>query len=49
MAIPKQIFQTFKTKKLPLITRFHIWNIKRRNPEYRYFFYDDHDIEKIYL
>ena len=46
MAIPKQIFQTFKTKKLPLITRFHIWNIKRRNPEYRYFFYDDHDIEK---
>ncbi|WP_426482493.1 glycosyltransferase family 32 protein [Chryseobacterium sp. R2ACT005] len=46
MAVPKQIFQTFKTKKLPLITRYHIWNMKRKNPEYRYFFYDDQDIEK---
>ncbi|WP_312300867.1 glycosyltransferase [Chryseobacterium sp.] len=46
MAIPKQIFQTFKTKKLPLITQFHIWNMKRKNPEYLYFFYDDNDIEK---
>ncbi|AZB10987.1 glycosyl transferase [Chryseobacterium sp. G0162] len=46
MAIPKQIFQTFKTKKLPLLTKFHIWNMKRKNPEYQYFFYDDHDIVK---
>ncbi|MGR3857036.1 glycosyltransferase family 32 protein [Chryseobacterium indologenes] len=46
MAVPKQIFQTFKTKKLPLITRYHIWNMKRKNPEYSYFFYDDSDIEK---
>ncbi|CAD0219231.1 glycosyltransferase family 32 protein [Chryseobacterium sp. JV274] len=46
MAVPKQIFQTFKTKKLPLITRYHIWNMKRKNQEYRYFFYDDQDIEK---
>lgn len=46
MAVPKQIFQTFKTKKLPLITQYHIWNMKRKNPEYRYFFYDDQDIEK---
>ncbi|MBP1163424.1 MULTISPECIES: glycosyltransferase family 32 protein [unclassified Chryseobacterium] len=46
MAVPKQIFQTFKTKKLPLITRYHIWNMKRKNPEYSYFFYDDHDIEQ---
>ncbi|ATN05669.1 glycosyl transferase [Chryseobacterium indologenes] len=46
MAIPKQIFQTFKTKKLPLLTRFHIWNMKRKNPEYHYFFYDDSDIER---
>ncbi|KAA2223678.1 glycosyltransferase family 32 protein [Chryseobacterium sediminis] len=46
MAVPKQIFQTFKTKKLPLITRYHIWKMKRKNPEYRYFFYDDQDIEK---
>ncbi|NIF04735.1 glycosyl transferase [Chryseobacterium sp. Tr-659] len=46
MAIPKQIFQTFKTKNLPLLTRYHIWNMKRKNPEYQYFFYDDADIEK---
>lgn len=46
MAIPKQIFQTFKTKKLPLITRYYIWNMKRKNPEYLYFFYDDEDIER---
>lgn len=46
MAIPKQIFQTFKTKRLPLITRYHVWNMKRKNPEYLYFFYDDKDIEK---
>jgi len=46
MSIPKQIFQTFKTKKLPLITKLHIWNMKRKNPEYRYFFYDDQDIER---
>lgn len=46
MAIPKQIFQTFKTKKLPLLTRLHIWNMKRKNPEYLYFFYDDDDIEQ---
>ncbi|MDW9378707.1 glycosyltransferase family 32 protein [Chryseobacterium sp. JV558] len=46
MAVPKQIFQTFITKKLPLITRYHVWNMKRKNPGYRYFFYDDQDIEK---
>ena len=46
MAVPKQIFQTFKSKKLPLITRLHIWNMKRKNPDYNYFFYDDKDIER---
>ncbi|MEY8761840.1 glycosyltransferase family 32 protein [Chryseobacterium tongliaoense] len=46
MAIPKQIFQTFKSKKLPWLTKLHIWNMKRKNPEYRYYFYDDHDIQK---
>ena len=45
MSIPKNIFQTFKTKKLPLITRWHIWNMKRMNPEYQYFLYDDIDIQ----
>ncbi len=44
MAIPKQIFQTFKTKKLPVITRWHIWNMKRLNPDYSYHLYDDADI-----
>jgi len=46
MAVPKQIFQTFKSKKLPWITKLHIWNMKRKNPEYCYFFYDDNDIQK---
>lgn len=48
MAIPKYIFQTFKTKKLPIITRWHIWNIKRRNPEYEYFLYDDKEIAEFF-
>jgi len=46
MAVPKQIFQTFKSKNLPLLTKWHIWKMKRKNPEYRYFFYDDNDIQK---
>ncbi|WP_345987904.1 glycosyltransferase [Chryseobacterium sp. Chry.R1] len=46
MSIPKQIFQTFKSKKLPLITQWHIWRMKRKNPEYQYHFYDDNDIQK---
>lgn len=48
MAIPKNIFQTFKTKKLPLIARWHIWNIKRQNPEYQYYLYDDHDVQEFF-
>ncbi|REC50245.1 glycosyltransferase family 32 protein [Chryseobacterium pennipullorum] len=46
MPVPKQIFQTFRTEKLPLITRYYIWRMKRKNPEYQYFFYTDRDIEK---
>ncbi|ASW73224.1 glycosyl transferase [Chryseobacterium piperi] len=46
MPIPKQIFQTFKSKKLPWLTQWYIWNMKRKNPEYDYFFYDDNDIQK---
>ena len=41
MAIPKIIHQTFKTDKLPFITRWHIAGFRRRNPEYTYEFYDD--------
>lgn len=45
MAIPKTIFQTFKTNKLPFITRWHISRLRKRNPDYDYQFYDDVRIE----
>lgn len=45
MAIPKQIFQTFKTDKLSFWVRWHVRKIKRKNPEYAYHFYDDAMIE----
>ncbi|MEC5158121.1 glycosyltransferase family 32 protein [Chryseobacterium sp. MP_3.2] len=48
MSIPKNIFQTFKTKKLPLITKWHIWRMKKMNPEYQYFLYDDIDIQDFF-
>lgn len=46
MAIPKIIHQTFKTSELPLLTRWHISRLKKRNPEYCYEFYDDQRVEK---
>jgi mannosyltransferase OCH1-like enzyme len=45
MAIPKTIYQTFRTSKLPLITQWHIWRMKNKNPEYDYQFYDDRRID----
>jgi mannosyltransferase OCH1-like enzyme len=45
MPIPKIIHQTFKTAKLPLITRWHISRLRRNNPDYAYEFYDDSRIE----
>lgn len=45
MAIPKTIYQTFKSSKLPLLTRWHIYIMKKRNPEYDYQFYDDQMID----
>lgn len=45
MSIPKIIHQTFKTSKLPLITRWHIAGFRRKNPDYVYEFYDDKRIE----
>lgn len=48
MSIPKFIFQTFKTSKLPFITRWHINRFKKRNPEYSYEFYDDGRIEDFF-
>ena len=44
MSIPKIIHQTFKTAKLPFITRWHIAGFRKRNPEYAYEFYDDERI-----
>jgi len=41
MSIPKIIYQTYKTHKLPAITRWHIRRMKKRNPSYEYRFYDD--------
>lgn len=45
MAIPKIIHQTFKSSRLPLLTRWHISGFKKKNPEYTYEFYDDSRIE----
>lgn len=46
MPIPKIIHQTFKTSKLPFITRWHISRFRKKNPDYAYEFYDDTRIEK---
>ncbi|QNK62653.1 glycosyl transferase [Pedobacter sp. PAMC26386] len=45
MSIPKIIHQTFKTSKLPLLTRWHISSFRKKNPDYSYEFYDDERIE----
>ena len=41
MAIPKTIYQTYKTAKLPFVFRWHIKRLKQKNPSYNYEFYDD--------
>ena len=46
MPIPKQIFQTFKNANLSWIVKYHIARLKRLNPEYAYYFYDDEMILK---
>ncbi|MDI1232901.1 MAG: glycosyltransferase [bacterium] len=45
MSIPKVIYQTFKTADLPFITQWHIARLKKKNPDYKYEFYDDQRIE----
>lgn len=45
MAIPKIIFQTFRSEKLPFITRQFIKLMKFQNPGYDYEFYDDERVE----
>ncbi len=45
MSIPKIIHQTFKSAKLPLLTRWHISGFRKKNPGYTYEFYDDARID----
>lgn len=45
MSIPKIIHQTFKSSKLPFLTRWHISGFRKKNPEYAYEFYDDARID----
>lgn len=49
MSIPKVIYQTYKTNKLPFIFRWHIGRLKKKNPDYDYQFYDDSRIDKFIL
>ena len=46
MAIPKTIYQTYKTADLPLLTRWYVSRMKSRNPAYDYQFYDDVRIDQ---
>lgn len=46
MAIPKVIYQTFKTSQLPWITKLQIAIFKKKVPAYHYEFYDDAAIAK---
>lgn len=41
MAIPKVIYQTFKTDQIPWLTKIYIKCFLRKNKGYRYEFYDD--------
>ncbi len=47
MAIPKVIYQTFKTNKIPLLTKFYIWRFLQRNKGYRREFFDDQQIDHL--
>ncbi|MDY3089816.1 MAG: glycosyltransferase [Porphyromonas sp.] len=45
MAIPKVIYQTFRTTNVPWITRLYRWWFLRKNKEYTYEFYDDERVD----
>lgn len=49
MAIPKVIYQTFKSAELPFINRLAIKWLKFRNKDYSYEFYDDERIRGFLL
>lgn len=44
MSFPKNIFQTFRTSKLPFITRYYVRRLQKQNPDWNYEFYDDERI-----
>ncbi|ULT22460.1 hypothetical protein KUH03_23990 [Sphingobacterium sp. E70] len=45
MAIPKVIYQTFKTNQIPWLTKLYIKRFRRKNKSYRYEFYDDQRVD----
>lgn len=45
MSIPKTIYQTYKSEKLPLLTQWHIYQMKKKNADYQYEFYTDDRID----
>lgn len=46
MAIPKIIYQTFRTERLPFVTRQFVRLMRLRNPTYDYQFYDDARVDQ---
>lgn len=48
MAIPKVIYQTFKTKDIPWLTKWYIRRFMKKNAEYVYEFYDDQRIDDFF-
>ncbi|ERJ60639.1 glycosyltransferase family 32 protein [Sphingobacterium paucimobilis] len=48
MAIPKTIYQTFKSDKLPWLTRFYIWRFLQRNKGWKREFFDDKRISEFF-
>lgn len=45
MAISKDIYQTYKSNDLPLLTQWHIRQLRKKNPDYQYHFYDDEAVD----
>lgn len=48
MAIPKVIYQTFKTDKIPLLTKFYIWLFLKRNKGYKREFFNDDQVDTFF-
>ncbi len=46
MAIPKVIYQTFKTQQIPWLTKLYIKSFMRKNKGYSYEFYDDTRVDE---